>query len=62
MADDIDIDFEKMSLWTADEATAYFESGGTEEPKPAPALPPAAAAVAAVATLAPPPRKPAASE
>ena len=43
MADDIDIDFEKMSLWTADEATAYFESGGTEEPKPAPALPPAAA-------------------
>ena len=31
MADDVEIDLEKMSLWTAEQATAYFESGGTEE-------------------------------
>ena len=40
MADDIDIDLEKMSLWTKDQATTYFESGGTEEPKEAKAAPP----------------------
>ena len=43
MADDIEIDFEKMSLWTADEATAYLESGGEDEPGKAPAGPAAAA-------------------
>eukprot|EP00966_Prymnesium_polylepis_P333799 7389219-Prymnesium_polylepis.1 len=34
MADDIDIDLERMSLWTEAQAVAYFESGGTEEPPP----------------------------
>ena len=42
LADDIEIDFEKMSLWTEAQATAYFESGGEVEPKPPPALPPMA--------------------
>lgn len=37
MADDVDIDLEKMSLWMHDEATAYFESGGSEEPGVLPA-------------------------
>ena len=32
MADDIEIDLAKMSLWSRDAAVAYFESGGTEEP------------------------------
>ena len=32
MADDIDIDLEKMSLWSRKEACAYFESGGEVEP------------------------------
>ena len=39
LADDIPIDFAKMSLWTSEQATTFFESGGTEEPtseKPAP--------------------------
>ena len=31
MADDLEIDFEKMTLWTRDEAVAFFESG--EEPR-----------------------------
>ena len=35
MADDIDIVLDKMSLWTAEEAATYFESGGQEEPPPA---------------------------
>ena len=26
LADDLDIDFERMSLWSADEARVYFES------------------------------------
>ena len=39
MADDVEIDLEKMSLWTAEQATAYFESGGTEEPSTGPAAP-----------------------
>lgn len=47
MADDIEIDFAKMSLWSEAEATAYFESGGEDEPgkgpPPPPAGPPAAA-------------------
>lgn len=42
MADDVEIDLEKMSLWTAEQATAYFESGGTEEPSTGPAAPVAA--------------------
>ena len=33
MADDVAIDMEKMSLWSYDEAVAYFESGGTDEPR-----------------------------
>ena len=37
-----EIDFEKMSLWTEEQVTTYFESGGTEEPKAGPALPPLA--------------------
>lgn len=32
MADDIEIDLEKMSLWTEGEARTYFESGGATEP------------------------------
>ena len=32
MADDVVIDFERMSMWTADQASKYFESGGMEEP------------------------------
>lgn len=35
MADDVDIDLEKMSLWTEAGAREYFESGGEVEP-PAP--------------------------
>ena len=35
MADDVDIELDKMSLWTCEQATAYFESGGEVEP-PAP--------------------------
>lgn len=38
MADDVAIDLEKMSLWTREEAAAYFESGG--EVAPHAALPP----------------------
>ena len=34
MADDVEIDFEKMSLWSKEDAERYFESGGTDEPKP----------------------------
>lgn len=34
MADDVDIDFDKMRLWTEEEANSYFESGGAEEPLP----------------------------
>ena len=30
MADDIEIDFAKMSLWTREQAVAFFESGGEE--------------------------------
>ena len=46
MADDVDIDLEKMSLWSKEDATAYFESGGetvpgeaAPPPPPHPALP-----------------------
>ena len=31
-AEDVSIELEKMQLWTMEEATRYFESGGTEEP------------------------------
>lgn len=43
MADDLEIDFEKMSLWSKEDATAFFESGGEVEPGATPAAPPAAA-------------------
>eukprot|EP00966_Prymnesium_polylepis_P185725 4305113-Prymnesium_polylepis.1 len=33
MADDIAIDFDRMTLWTEAQAVAYFESGGTQEPR-----------------------------
>ena len=39
MADDVDIDFEKMSLWRKEDAEKYFESGGTDEPAAAPPAP-----------------------
>ena len=32
MADDVEIDFEKMKLWDADQVTYYFENGGAEPP------------------------------
>ena len=32
MADDIDLDFEKMKLWDAEKVTYYFENGGEEPP------------------------------
>jgi hypothetical protein len=34
MADDLAIDLEKMSVWTKEQAVAYFESGGEVEPAP----------------------------
>ena len=32
LADDVEIDLQKMTLWTVEQATAYFESGGQEVP------------------------------
>jgi predicted esterase len=32
MADDVEIELAKMTLWTAEQATEFFESGGTKEP------------------------------
>ena len=32
LADDVEIDLDRMSLWTAEAAEAYFESGGAVEP------------------------------
>ena len=46
MADDIELQLEKMSLWTKEQALRYFESGGEDEPQPAAS---AAAATAAAA-------------
>lgn len=43
MADDVDIDFDKMSLWSKEEAEKFFESGGVDEPSSAAATPPKAA-------------------
>ena len=43
LADDLEIDMAKMADWTEDEARAYFESGGTEEPAPRAAAAPEAA-------------------
>ena len=40
LADDVQIDFEKMSLWTVEQATEYFDSGGTVEPSSGPPPPP----------------------
>lgn len=34
MADDVELNLEKMTLWTRDQAVAYFESGGEVEPPP----------------------------
>ena len=34
LADDVDIDLERMQHWTEEQARAYFESGGTVEPPP----------------------------
>ena len=42
-ADDIDIVFDKMSLWSKEEAEKFFESGGVDEPSAAVAAPPKAA-------------------
>ena len=39
-AEDVPIDLHKMSHWTEEEATAFFESGGTELPMPPLAPPP----------------------
>lgn len=50
MADDIPIDEEKMMHWTAEEATAFFESGGTEEPAPSTVVAEPAAPVATLPT------------
>ena len=33
LADDIEIDFEKMSLWTRQQVEAFFESGGLQLPQ-----------------------------
>lgn len=48
MADDVAIHFDKMSHWTREQATEYFESGGTNEPTGEPHAPllPAVCAVA----------------
>ena len=32
MADDVEIDYHRMTNWTREQALAYFESGGTQEP------------------------------
>ena len=32
LADDVAIDFERMKVWSLEEAEKYFESGGTEAP------------------------------
>ena len=40
MADDLEIDFDKMSLWSKEEATEYFESGGDVVPGEGPPPPP----------------------
>jgi hypothetical protein len=32
LADDIDIDFEKMKLWDKEKVTYYFENGGEDPP------------------------------
>lgn len=39
MADDLEIELERMSLWTKEAATEYFESGGEVDPDKAPAAP-----------------------
>ena len=31
MAEDVEIDIERMSLWTIEQARVYFENGGEEE-------------------------------
>ena len=36
LADDLDIDLDRMGLWSVDEARVYFESGGLQAPEPAP--------------------------
>jgi hypothetical protein len=34
LADDIDIDYDKMSSWSADRVRAFFENGGRDVPAP----------------------------
>ena len=36
MADDIDIEVDRMKSWTPEECAAYFESGGEDVPAPIP--------------------------
>lgn len=36
LADDVEIDFDKMKRWTSEQVRTYFTSGGQEEPPPAP--------------------------
>ena len=33
MADDVEIDLARMSLWTLEQAQVFFELGGQEEPE-----------------------------
>ena len=51
LADDLPINLAKMSLWTYEEASAYFESGGTVVPQDTPTLSPQEV------VMAPPPAK-----
>jgi hypothetical protein len=53
-ADDVDIDIDRMRHWTADEASQYFESGGTVLPTRA-GQPAADAASSAEAAASSPP-------
>ena len=47
LADDVEIDLARMQLWVAEEARAYFESGGTVAPAAPTVTPPNAPSAAA---------------
>ena len=47
LADDVEIDLARMQLWVAEEARAYFESGGTVVPVAPPVTPSNAPSAAA---------------